>query len=340
MAYGAEVQNRTGQTMFGTKHTSLKKIKSGYVGVQFNNSATSTTTNDSSYVSLLGTVAHRGNALIFARPHINPLYGSAEHLRLKGPWPMAVTFHTSNIFRIIAPDDSVHYYDGQRGRSEFAFTRSSHMFQGGQAEASTRLARDNGATGQAICSAYYEVWVVGDSGGDTATPGLQIKTPNGADTVFNSNSEFFAVESSATYPVNLPVSAVAGSSRYEINDDTLLGGSLIMQQTSESGQSEYLALLNGGAHCCAFIVGGSNHRSGTVDTKGYEIPDGNRGAYYRSFVEFHYSGNETSGVSTKGKIVAYPRLAYTKEIYDTHPEIFKSISSMGPNPVLILGRSS
>jgi len=323
MAYGAEVKNRSGKTIFGAKHLSIKKVMSGTTGVQYYTSTTTTTYNSNSKIELPNG-ASIANALVFARPVFNEANEAKELLRLKGSWPMAVWFQSSDTFSIIAPDDAVSYYNSERGDKTFEYTKSSAMY----------AAPPTG--GQAACRVYYEVWIVGDgaSSDETDSVGLEIKT-DGGETIFHSNREYFSVESSTYSKPTAHVTFSQDSNTYIIDDERLGFTPLYMNNESEVSQSEYMCLLNGGAHACALFKGGT-----ASGISGYEIPADPLTSYFRNFVEWHFEDPQNLE-GRRPHIRQIPRLAYTKT--SAPGASYASIrynNSLGVKSLNILGKSS
>ena len=254
MTYGAEVKNQSGKTIFGTKHLPLKKVQRGYTKVRVYNSKNKSTQNSQETV-YTGTRATKSNALVFARPVLNENYGDPEVQRLRASWPMAIHWENNNTFAIVAPDAAIDYYDGDRGNKVFNLRNSLDMYTSNRTRAKTALSRDLGNT-QPLCSVYYEVWVPGDASETNLTHGLQVKTASGADNVFNSNSSFFAVESTAAYVPRISIALTPHPQhpsgnilRYQIDERNTSRATLYMRENI-GAQSQYLALLSGGAHCC------------------------------------------------------------------------------------------
>lgn len=327
MTYGIEIKNKNNRTLFGINHLGIKKMASGTVPPQYYNSRAGVTVNPNQINYPAGVTKH--NALVFARPALSQEYlEKYPDGRLHGFWPMAVTFN-ANTFSIIAPDESVRYYDGIKGDKGKKFTTSSKHYN----EVEFGMSSAPG-------SVYYEVWIQGQGSTETGL-GLEVKDNNN-DIIFDSNTDFFKTESTVTGRPNMEF--ITGSTP-RLRHETLGFLRLPMLQTSEASQQFYLALLNGTAHCSALAKGGDVFSAGDgIGAEGFEVPQDPLSAYYRSFVEFHFE-EENNLLNLDPEVRMVPRLAYTKAEYTTslqegyYSDIVRVNTDLGVLSNLLIGKS-
>lgn len=182
MAHGISVKNKFDEVLFSDdKHVGIKRVAYGYTKVQYYDSSTDITHNE--HEILLPAGLTKANALIFARPDTNPPGAGTWESRLNdhpeaqekyryevpwnydgidraslGYWPLGVTFNDrSNTFSIIAPDNSVDYYQETSGSTNEPFLDGPRLFKNSMETYGANGEDDSAAAAQA----YYEIWVSG-----------------------------------------------------------------------------------------------------------------------------------------------------------------------------------
>lgn len=342
MTYGIEVRNRQDRTIIGEIQMPIERVAYGTTRVRVPRAGSAAVSNftgqqegnSSSSTIYFPDGTDQSNALIFARPEFNENYGPKEETMALGYWPLAVLiFEDSCTF--ISPDENIDYYDGERGDFTLPLSNPGDMFLSNRYE---NYYSEKNADTTPICSVYYEIWRTTETRSVRQLDhGVIVQRPfqAGFDEIFTSNRRYFNADivvlgENATTATPF---VTEGGGRWVVDDKHLPVMDADLPSFSGSANGEYLALMNVTANLSAIARGGDYKISTS-----FEAPKAPYTAYFKRFIEWHYTGKGKSG---RPFVRLVSRLAYTKETEDStfFPDL-KYNNDLGETPAIVIGRTS
>lgn len=241
MAFGAEVKNRAGSTVIGTRNLSLRYAGSGTVRPAFQEgSAVNDTLHNAAGIGYPYGVSPE-NVYIFAKPvPYEPnigIYETEDTVRQNSVCTFGIRMNVSG-WAVVAPAR----YENQSNPTPDSkdFHRSNEVWGTTSTTGEMRV--------------YYEMWTVDNTDDENEDTGLLVKDSSN-DIIYSTNRSVFRPEKIVTN----------SRPRITVTGDTTVGftGSynIFLDDTSNAAQREYLAFMNG----CAALSGityGQNAGSG------------------------------------------------------------------------------
>lgn len=339
MTYGIEARNRSNNILFNSVNLPIEKVGEGLKTVAYHDSDIGTDREDSAYITLPQNCTIY-NTLIFAKPHITeeflPTNERAIDRKIRGFFPMAVEFRINNgnhQFRIIAPDNARSYYNNYLG-SPYTSDLLGFALNATPNIKILNNSFDNWSNGQ-LAKAEYQIWKqAGLEDTEQGDYGIRVLT-EGQDLAFSTARNYFIPES-IIYNNN-PLQFVFNGSNSKIRETSAheWTAQIFMKNTTHAAQTDYYVFLN--PHTTAIAKGGNREGAGSEGYQ-YEIPK-DRTAFYKYFVEFHYS---YEGGNYRPLVRMTHRLAYTRDTSATnaYDNYIRANGDVGVGGLLLLGRPS
>ena len=349
MTYGIEIKNRNERRLIGEMQMPIERVaygtakvrvhKAGAAGSSSNYTGQQESNVGESLISFPSGTDNT-NALIFARPEFNEAYGPKEETMALSYWPLAVLIFDT-YFYFISPDENIDYYDGNRGGFTLPISNPADMYLPYRYEnyfTEKFQGLGDPAGGQPVCKVYYEVWRVdAPPSVPQLSHGVQFRRPfgGGYDEIFSSNRRQFnadIVALSEDTNTATPFKSIQ-EGVWTVDDTNLPVVDADLPSLSVKANGEYLALMNVTAGLSAIARGGDYDYS-----ESFEAPKAPYTAYFKRFIEWHYSGAVKAG---RPFVRLVSRLAYTRETEDNSffPDL-RYNNDLGETPALVIGRTS